>query len=81
MDKAYDISRVYAECAERDCETIVPLRATGAVVKGEHRPPGCEHGVWVFAGADRKRGASKWRCQPASASLPQLGSKPTACTR
>ncbi len=62
MDKAYDITRVYAECAERDCEAIVPLRATGAVVKNEHRPPGCQHGVWVFAGADRKRGATKWRC-------------------
>lgn len=62
MDKAYDISRVYAECAERDCEAIVPLRATGAVVKGEHRPPSCSHGRWTFAGSDRKRGASKWRC-------------------
>jgi hypothetical protein len=62
MDKAYDINRVYAECAERDCEAIVPLRATGAVVKGEHRPPSCAHGTWTFAGSDRKRGASKWRC-------------------
>ncbi|HEX5417936.1 MAG TPA: transposase [Chloroflexota bacterium] len=62
MDKAYDITRVYAECAERDCEAIVPLRATGAVVKNEDRPPGCHHGVWVFGGADRKRGATKWRC-------------------
>jgi hypothetical protein len=62
MDKAYDLPRVYGECAERDCEAIVPLRATGAVVKNEHRPPGCQHGVWDFAGADRKRGASKWRC-------------------
>jgi hypothetical protein len=62
MDKAYDIGRVYEECAERDCQAIVPLRATGAVVKNEHRPPACEHGVWVFAGSDRKRGASKWRC-------------------
>jgi len=62
MDKAYDIGRVYGECAERDCEAIVPLRATGAVVKNEHRPPACEHGVWTFAGSDKKRGASKWRC-------------------
>jgi hypothetical protein len=62
MDKAYDSGRVFEECAERDCEAIVPLRATGAVVKNEHRPPGCQHGVWDFAGADRKRGASKWRC-------------------
>jgi len=62
MDKAYDITRVYGACAERDCEAIVPLRATGAVVKNEHRPPACAHGVWTFAGSDRKRGASKWRC-------------------
>lgn len=62
MDKAYDIGRVYEECAERNCEAIVPLRATGAVLKNQHRPPGCEHGVWTFAGSDRKRGASKWRC-------------------
>jgi hypothetical protein len=62
MDKAYDVGRVYGECAERDCEAIVPLRATGAVVKNEHRPPACQHGVWIFGGADRKRGASKWRC-------------------
>ena len=31
-------------------------------MKNEHRPPACKHGVWVFAGSDRKRGASKWRC-------------------
>ena len=62
MDKAYDIGRVHGECTERDCEAIVPLRATGAVVKNEHRPPACEHGVWTFAGSDKKRGASKWRC-------------------
>lgn len=62
MDKAYDIGRVYEECAERECEAIVPLRSTGAVVKNEHRPPACQHGVWAFAGADRKRGGAKWRC-------------------
>jgi Transposase DDE domain len=32
------------------------------VKRGEHRPPECDHGVWTFAGADRKRGATKWRC-------------------
>jgi hypothetical protein len=62
MDKAYDITRVYGECAERDCEAVVPLRQTTGVKRGEHRPPACEHGVWTFAGSDRKRGASKWRC-------------------
>lgn len=62
MDKAYDLTRVYEECTERDCEAIVPLRQTTAVKRNEHRPPACEHGVWNFAGSDRKRGASKWRC-------------------
>jgi hypothetical protein len=62
MDKAYDIERVYEECAERNCEAIVPLRQTPAVKRGEHLPPSCSHGVWTFAGADRKRGAAKWRC-------------------
>src|SRR4029077_12587287 len=64
MDKAYDVTRVYEECAERDCEAVVPLRATPAVKRGEHLPPSCSHGEWKFAGADRKRGASKWRCPP-----------------
>jgi hypothetical protein len=62
MDKAYDITRVYGECAERDCQAIVPLKQTPGVKRGDHRPPGCQHGVWKFAGSDRRRGASKWRC-------------------
>jgi hypothetical protein len=62
MDRAYDIGRVYEECAERDCEAIVPLRQTPGVKQGHHLPPCCEHGTWRFAGSDRKRGASKWRC-------------------
>jgi Transposase DDE domain/Transposase domain (DUF772) len=62
MDKAYDIGRVYEECADRDCLPLIPLRNTGAVKRGDHRPPCCEHGPWRFAGSDRKRGASKWRC-------------------
>jgi hypothetical protein len=61
-DKAYDIERVYGECAERDCAPIIPLRQTPAVKRGAHLPPECEHGTWTFAGADRKRGATKWRC-------------------
>ena len=62
MDKAYDIGRVYDECADRDCLPLIPLRQTGAVKAGHHLPPECEHGTWTFAGSDRKRGASKWRC-------------------
>jgi transposase, IS5 family len=62
MDKGYDNGHVHAQCAERDCLPLIPLKATGAVRRGDHLPPECDHGTWTFAGADRKRGASKWRC-------------------
>jgi hypothetical protein len=62
LDKGYDNNRVYAELAERDCLPLIPLRQTTAVKNGEHLPPRCEHGEWTFAGSDRKRCASKWRC-------------------
>lgn len=62
MDKGYDSGPLHAACAERDCLPVIPLRETGAVKKGEHLPPLCDHGEWKFAGSDRKRGASKWRC-------------------
>ena len=62
MDKGYDNTRVYEACAERDVLPVVPLRQTPAVKRGEHKPPTCSHGEWRFAGADRKRGACKWRC-------------------
>jgi DDE family transposase/transposase-like protein DUF772 len=61
-DKGYDNNRVYAELTERDCLPLIPLRQTTSVKNGEHLPPTCSHGVWTFAGADRKRGAAKWRC-------------------
>jgi hypothetical protein len=62
LDKGYDNNRVYAECMERDCLPLIPLRQTPDVKRGDDAPPRCEHGEWTFAGADRKRGASKWRC-------------------
>jgi IS5 family transposase len=62
MDMGYDITRVYGECAERDCLPVIPLRRTTGVKRGDHLPPSCQHGTWTFAGSDRKRGASKWRC-------------------
>jgi hypothetical protein len=62
LDRGYDNNRVYAECAERDCLPVIPLRQTPDVKRGDHEPPICPHGVWTFAGADRKRGATKWRC-------------------
>lgn len=62
MDKGYDQRPVYEQCAERDCLPLIPLRHTPDVKRGDHRPPTCSHGEWKFAGADRKRGAAKWRC-------------------
>jgi hypothetical protein len=62
MDKGYDNGKVHGECAERDCLPVIPLKETSTVKRGEHLPPICEHGEWKFAGADRKRGAAKWRC-------------------
>ena len=62
MDKGYDQRPVYEQCAERDCLPLIPLRQTPDVKRGDDQPPCCEHGFWKFAGSDRKRGASKWRC-------------------
>ncbi len=62
MDKGYDQPPVYEQCAERDCLPVIPVRQTPDVKRGDHRAPECQHGVWTFAGADRKRGAAKWRC-------------------
>ncbi|HET7485479.1 MAG TPA: transposase [Solirubrobacterales bacterium] len=62
MDKGYDSGPLHGACAERDCLPVIPLRDTDKVRKGEHLPPLCDHGEWTFAGSDRKRGASKWRC-------------------
>jgi hypothetical protein len=62
MDMGYDHEAIYAECEQRDCHPIIPLRETPAVKAGKHRPPTCEHGQWTFAGSDAKRQAAKWRC-------------------
>jgi transposase len=62
MDKAYDFQRIHDECADRGCQAIVPLRRTPDVVRGDHLPPSCQHGLWRFAGSDYKRQAAKWRC-------------------
>ena len=62
LDKGYDNNTVYDACAERGIAPVVPLRKTPAVVRGEDKPPCCEHGEWRFAGADHKRCATKWRC-------------------
>jgi len=62
LDKGYDNNRVYDECMERDCLPVIPLRQTPDVKRGDDAPPSCQHGAWIFAGSDQKRGASKWRC-------------------
>ncbi len=62
MDKGYDTSTVHDACMNREVLPVVALRKTPAVKRGEHKPPTCEHGEWQFAGADRKRKATKWRC-------------------
>lgn len=62
MDKGYDASTVHDACTDRGVLPVVALRKTPAVVRGDHKPPCCEHGEWRFAGADKKRDATKWRC-------------------
>lgn len=62
MDKGYDSGPIYDGCEERGVRPIIPLKETAAVKKGDHKPPRCKHGAWQFAGADYKRGATKWRC-------------------
>jgi transposase len=62
LDKGYDNGTVYDACSERNVLPVIPLRKTPAVLRGEDKPPSCEHGEWRFAGADQKRNACKWRC-------------------
>ncbi len=62
LDKGYDLGRVYGECEDRDSRPIIPLRETPDVKRGADKPPTCEHGEWRFAGADQRRGKTKWRC-------------------
>jgi hypothetical protein len=62
MDKGYDNGSMHDTCAEHGAVAIFPLRQTPFVKRGDHLAPTCEHGTWTFAGADFKRGASKWRC-------------------
>ncbi|MFZ2051839.1 MAG: transposase [Solirubrobacteraceae bacterium] len=62
MDKGYDNGTVHDACTDREVLPVTALRQTPAVKRGDHEPPSCEHGNWKFAGADRKRAATKWRC-------------------
>jgi len=69
MDKGYDGQPMHDECESRGIRPVIALKETPAVKAGKHKPPACEHGTWAFAGADAKRGASKWRC-PTGECLP-----------
>jgi IS5 family transposase len=62
MDKGYDLGPIYDVCEDRDVRPVISMRETTRVKRGEHNPPSCEHGEWTFAGADKKREATKWRC-------------------
>lgn len=62
LDKGYDVTPVYEACERVGALPIIPLRQTPGVKRGDHLAPECEHGRWTFAGADFKRGATKWRC-------------------
>jgi hypothetical protein len=71
MDKGYDNEPIHQGCMDRSIAPVTALRETQRVKRGEHKAPCCRHGQWVFAGADYKRKATKWRCptgecQPAS---------------
>jgi len=69
LDKGYDKNPVYNACQVRGIRPIIPLCETTKVKAGLHSPNKCGHGTWVFAGADMKRGAAKWRC-PTGQCLP-----------
>lgn len=62
MDKGYDLGPIYEVCEDRNVRPVISMRETTRVKRGEHNPPTCEHGEWRFAGADKKREATKWRC-------------------
>jgi len=61
-DKGYDGKPVYEACEKRGCNPIIRLRRTAEVKRGDHLPPVCPHGTWVFGGTDYRRRRSKWRC-------------------
>jgi Transposase DDE domain len=62
MDKGYDTDPIHHGCMDRSVAPVTALKETERVKRGEHKAPRCEHGQWVFSGADFKRKAAKWRC-------------------
>jgi Transposase DDE domain/Transposase domain (DUF772) len=61
-DKGYDGEGLHFWLMQRGIAPLIALKETGAVKRGKAEPPHCTHGEWTFAGADRKRRATKWRC-------------------
>lgn len=62
LDKGYDGQPMHDVCESRNIRPVIALIETPAVKAGKHLPAKCEHGTWTFAGADARRGATKWRC-------------------
>jgi IS5 family transposase len=61
MDKGYDSRAIHDGCEDRGCHPVVAqIRQQKARTHDD--VPICGHGRWTFAGADFKRGATKWRC-------------------
>jgi Transposase DDE domain len=81
LDMGYDNNRVYAECEERGCAPVIPLRQTPEVKRGNHDAPTCEHGAWTFAGANYKRRATQWRCPTGECQPKSVWIRPPVCAR
>lgn len=81
LDKGYDGQPMYDECESRGIRPVIALKETPAVKAGKHKPPSCNHGEWTFAGADAKRGATKWRCPSGECAPASVWLKLTGCTR
>jgi hypothetical protein len=82
MDSGYDVGPVYDAFEALDCHPIVKLRQTGAVKRGDHKPPTCGHGGLALR-RDRLQ-AQRPRSGVARlgrASPPVDGSRPTGSTR
>ena len=43
MDKGYDNEPIHTGCMDRGVVPVTALRKTPAVVRGDHKPPSCEH--------------------------------------
>ena len=81
MDKGYDSEAIHDGCMDRGILPVTSLRETPAVKRGEHKPPCCEHGEWIFAGADFKRKATKWRCPTGECQPASVWVKASRCIR